>query len=239
MATNANNDKAKKKAEQISKKKNWYIDRYKRVAAQRNWLLGITMLALAGLLLAAFSLVIIADSKTFQPFLIQIDKQVGVATTVDAGSIKRYSSKESIIRSYLARYVLAREGYDPGNYRYFYYGLVRIFSTKRVWQEFYNTIAKSNPNSPLRLGGNTVQKAFIKSITFLDQQRNLALVRFAINQYDGYLKTKTKTEHFTATVGFRFIDDLTLKKNERYFNPLNFQILSYTKETEDVQNAKE
>lgn len=226
--------KEKKKAKQLADVKGWYLDRYERVRVQKNWLLMITFICLVALLIAVMSILSLSDRRNFEPFLIQLDKKTGIATTVEDRSIAQYSARDSVIKSSIARYVLAREGYDAGNYEYFYFGIVRLFSTPKVWRQFYSQVRKGSPTSPLRLGDNSIRKAFIKSITYLNNTKNRVLVRFSVSQYDSYLKNKSKEEHYAATIEYQFVRNLNLKQNERYFNPLNFQVTSYTKDTEDV-----
>lgn len=214
-------------------KRNWYRDKYEATVIQRNWLLVVATIALVSLVVCIFIMIKISNSKTFEPFLIELDKNTNIITNVSNRTIEEFSAREAVRRSLLAQYVINRESYQGRNYKYFYFTVVRLFSSINVYRRFYYGLY-SDPASPIKLSDNIIREVAIKSITFLE--KNIAQVRFKTSDIDVYNNTTVLEAHFISTINFDFLSKLEFSKDERYFNPLNFQILSYNKEREEVTN---
>ncbi|MFN5351431.1 MAG: virB8 family protein [Alphaproteobacteria bacterium] len=224
-------DNLKEKAALKVFKRNWYRDKYEATVIQRNWLMIISTISLISLVTCIMLMIQISNSKTFEPFLIELDKNTNIITNVSNRTIEEFSAREVVRRSLIAQYVMNRESYQGRNYKYFYFTVVRLFSAIGVYRQFYFGLY-SDPNSPLKLSDNLIREVSIKSITFLD--KNLAQIRFKTNDIDVYSGTTVATSHYISTLTFDFFSKLEFTKDERYFNPLNFQVLSYTKEREDI-----
>jgi len=210
----------------LDEAKNWYADRYQLVVVQRNVLFLITILALAGLGGSVFAVAILNASKTFEPYLIQIEDKTGITTQITRGSIERYKADEAITRYFLVKYIQARESYNVSDYTYFYTQVVRVFSQSGVYRYFRRKIDVNTPGSPLKLGRNATKTVEIKSITFLESGK--AQVRFGVYQRGGTTGGGglERASHLIATINFDYLPlDLTMQ--ERYINPLGFQVKSY------------
>lgn len=216
----------KKSQSALKEAKNWYADRYQTVLLQRNFLGLITVLALAGLGATTYAVARIADSKSFEPYVIEVEKTSGIVTLVDRKSIERYSANEAVIRYYVHRYVTAREGYDVNTYQYDYGRVVPVLSDKDVLGRFRGQVSQQNPNSPvLQLGRERVREVFVKSIQFIEPNR--VQVRIRIDEKNVRTGFVLKQAHRIAIVKFGFFT-LELSTQQRYINPLGFRVLGYS-----------
>jgi type IV secretion system protein VirB8 len=203
--------------------KNWYADRYQFVVVQRNVLAIVTILALAGLGITTFAVARIADSKTFEPYVIEVESKTGITTLVDEQSVKKYTADEMVIRYFLNNYVVAREGYDITRYSYDYNKVVRLFSSPAVYTAFYAQINPDSATSPLKLGNSVARIVKVKSIAFLEKKK--VQVRIQVEQTG----PQASIQHFIITADFEFFP-LELSPEDRYINPLGFQIVGYRKD---------
>ncbi len=222
--------KSLKKAKKLSEVKNWYKDRYQVVVIQRNVLFVITALALFGLGFSVTAVATLNASKIFEPFVIEHDSKSGVITQVTSKSKEIYTSEASLINYFLVKYIRSRESYDVNDYEYKFSQVVRVLSDANVFRKFRSTIATSNIDSPVNLGRKATREAKITSIVFLEDKR--VQVRVAVKEYLQPSYKLIKTNYYILTVSFDFLD-LELAPNERYINPLGFQVIGYRKDREE------
>jgi type IV secretion system protein VirB8 len=217
----------------LEEAKNWYADRYQFVIVQRNVLAIVTVLALAGLGITTFAVARIADSKTFEPYVIEVESKSGITTLVDNQTVQKYTADEMVIRYFLHTYVTAREGYDITRYEYDYNKVVRLFSSPEVYNAFYAQINPSfeGSDSPVKYGRSISRVVKVKSISFLDNTYRKAQVRIEVDQVGTGVASWTK--HYIVTADFQFFP-LALSPEERYINPLGFQITGYRR---DIDSA--
>lgn len=216
--------KSKEPQGPLAETRNWYSDRFETVVVQRNMLLLVTVLALLGVAAAMLFAWQVTSSKTFEPYVIQVEERTGITTLVNEQSVQKFSQEESVKRFFVWRYVLARETYDLTDYEYNYSQVVRLFSSQGVYSEFYNFIRTSNPESPVNLGRTYTRKVKLKSISFLDKAKTQAQVRIVIEIMKG--AAVDQTLHRIVTMSFGFYP-LALNGDERLINPLGFQVIGY------------
>lgn len=217
-------NKKGKGAGALEEAKNWYADRYQFVVVQRNVLAVVTIIALAGLGITTFAVSRIADSKTFEPYVIEVEDRTGVTALVESDSVVKYTGDEMLIRYFINSYVKAREGFRREFYQYDYNTLVRLLSSNEVYFQFYETIKPEAPGSPVSLGAGSYRDVKVKSISFLAPKR--AQIRIEVEQFsaiDPWVK------HYIITADFDFFP-LELSLKDRYTNPLGFQIIAYRRD---------
>jgi type IV secretion system protein VirB8 len=73
-------DNLKEKAALKVFKRNWYRDKYEATVIQRNWLMIISTVSLISLVTCIMLMIQISNSKTFEPFLIELDKNTNIIT---------------------------------------------------------------------------------------------------------------------------------------------------------------
>jgi len=212
--------------------KSWYEDKYQSVIIQRNVLLILTVVALAGLGFSIASVATLNASKTFEPFLIQVEENTGIVTTVDKKSMEKYTADEAIIKYFLVKYIQARDGYNADDFQYFVSKVARTLSATDVYRSFRAEIDGANKSSPIHLGRGAVREVEIKSLSKLEPKR--WQVRYAVVEYRMPDYSEKNREHFIATINFDFLN-VDLSQSERYINPLGFQVLSFRKDKEQVQ----
>jgi type IV secretion system protein VirB8 len=218
----------------LQEAKNWYADRYQFVVVQRNILILITLLALAGLGATTFAVARLTESKTFEPYVIEVEQKTGLTTLVDRYSKNKYTADEAVIRYFVNKYIHMRESYDVRQYKYNYSKVIRYLSSPEVYSAFRKYISVENPRSPLNLGNRFKREVFVKSISFLDKKKVQARVETRDSTYRGKEEGKG---HVVITLDFDFLE-LELSPEGRYINPLGFQVLSYSND-EDVSWEKD
>ena len=222
-----------KKDDAKSDKKNWYSDRYQFVVIQRNILALITLLSLICSIMATFSISQLAPLKAVDPFVIQVDQKTGVTQVVDPLKARELTTKESVNQYFIVQYIRARESFvDSPQRNAFNRDVVRVLSDGNVYHVYQKDMNTSDPDSiPSRLGVGGGRRVEINSIKFLDKQDLLYgeesrryLVKAKITEnVPGRLE---KTTNELILIEFKYAE-LALTIEERYLNPLGFQVLSY------------
>lgn len=211
-----------------SEQKNWYKDRYQYVLVQRNWLLFITLISLLAAMLSALGLYKLVPLKSVEPFVIQIDEKSGYTQVVKPYTAKEINANEAVKEYFIAKYIKAREGYDPATASDNYRNVVRLLSSKPIYYSFSREVDPRNPSSPINIYGNRITRTVeFKSTTFLDP--STVLVRFKITQKGG--REGPKEYHYIARITFEFVE-MELLQWERYINPLGFIVTKYTLDEE-------
>jgi type IV secretion system protein VirB8 len=234
--------KAKKstlrRARALSETKSWYADRHQSVMVQRNALFIVALVLMAGLGLCVMMVASMTNSKTFEPFVVEVEDKSGLITQVSTQAKEQYTQEEALLRSMLAQYIKAREGYDVETYRYNYSYPVRLMSSPDVYTGFRTLFSASNKDSPVNFGRNKRREVVIKSLTFLDNTKKKAQIRLQLNDLalPGLAPAGKQDVVILITFDFKNLD---LTPEERYINPLGFQIQSYLAEKEFVDEKQE
>jgi type IV secretion system protein VirB8 len=216
--------KKKKADNMLEEAKNWYLDRYQTVVVQRNVLAIITILSLVGLGVTTFAVARIADSKTFEPYVIEVEETSGITTLVERNSVEKYTQNDAVRRYFIWSYVRAREGYDVNNYAYNFNTVVRSFSHPKVYRGFREYVAIENPGSPVHYGREKTLHPELKSLAFIGP--NKAQVRVKILERSAMQKV-ARIKHRIITMDFTFQPSIAKNSALRYVNPLGFQVTSY------------
>lgn len=212
----------------LEAKKNWYSDRYQTTLIQRNFLLLLTMISLAGIIVSVITVVQVTSSKSVEPFVIEIEEKTGITNVIRPLLKEKFAYDEALRRYFIMKYVNAREGYDFGSYKYNYYTVIRLLSTSKVYSEFRKQVAPESVDSPLRMEARGQRVVKAKSMALLEQPTKdkpgfTVQVRFALetsgNDYAG-------VKNLVATINFDYFD-LSLTTEERDINPLGFQVTGY------------
>ncbi len=211
--------------------RNWYTDRYESAIIQRNIMFLVLVVSLAIIGLSVSALRYIKNSKSIEPFVIEIEPKAGVPTVVDPVTIKAYSANDAIRRYFVLQYVKAREEYYADTYNYNYNTVVRVFSTEEVYYRDYRPqYGTNNPSSPVNLYGKFgYRQVLLKSIVFLSEKT--AQVRFALQI--GGVATPLQQDR-VALITFNF-ENIKMSDDERLINPLGFRVTLYKVEDERVQ----
>ena len=207
----------------------WFYDRYQsaRINGNRWFVVAILFGMLASLAVAA--VIVLTPLKTVQPYVVEVNNASGEVRTLKAMDADELTPSDAVIKSFLARYVIARETYDPQDLRENYQA-VRLLSDPAEGLRVDAQLGPTNMASPLnRYQNHTVRAVRVKSVSFLN--RRTAQVRFASTET---ARTAKKEETWVAIVSFRFVN-LPETEEERFINPLGFQVTAYRIDQELVQ----
>jgi type IV secretion system protein VirB8 len=232
--------KKKETDDSLTAKKNWYADRYQTVVVQRNFLLLLTLISLAGIITSVLAVIQVTSSKTIEPFVIEIEEKTGITTVIRPLLTDKMDSQTALQNYFIVKYINARENYDSGSYNYNYSTVVRLLSSSDVYSRFRQFISSDSPDSPLKLGANGIREVKVISITPLETATDKRNPGQKIYTYQvRFLSTETiqgggKRQNFIATINFSYLD-LKLSPEERNINPLGFQVIGYRTDEENLQ----
>ena len=212
----------------------WYHDLYQSVTVSRNrwFLVGVLALGLATI--EALALVFVTPLKSVEPYVLQVDNKSGLTSVLQPlknEGEKTLTEDEALSKSFLVKYILARETYDPQDLNR-NYDLVRLMSVSNEVRKFDESLESSNPQSPLeKYKTHTTRIVCISSVSFLDQKKKTAQVRFSTTETH---QNQSKQEFWVAILTFRYVN-APMEENDRLQNPLGFQIVSYRVDQEIIQ----
>lgn len=231
--------KKKEADDSLTAKKNWYADRYQTVVVQRNFLLLLTLISLAGIITSVLAVIQVTSSKTIEPFVIEIEEKTGI-TNVIRPLLTDKMDKETALQNYfIVKYLNARETYDFGSYNYNYSTVVRLLSSSDVYGRFRQFISSDSPDSPLKLGAEGKKEIKVISISPLETTNDKSNPTQRIYTYQvRFLSTEiggmNRRKNLIATINFSYFD-LKLTPEERSVNPLGFQVIGYRTDEENLQ----
>lgn len=180
--------------------------------------------------LEAVALASLAPLKTVVPYTITVDRQTGYIETAQALKPGALSQDVAVTQAFLAQYVMARETFDIGdlqaNYR-----KVAQWSAGPARDQYIRAMALANPQSPAKVyPPTTVVQTTIKSISILS--KTSALVRFETERRDGGASAGERRP-YAAVIGFRYTG-APMRVEDRFLNPLGFQVTAYRRDTETI-----
>lgn len=207
-------------AEKLNKKnklkiKSWYSNRYQIVVVQRNILFLLTLISMISVTIAVIFVKNLMESKSLEPYVIEVEEKTGVATIVDQLTSQSFTGDQMVRKYFINQFVHAASGYDPKTYKADV-DKVRLFSAPGVYADFRNRISAKD------LGVDSRIDVRIKSIQFPDN--NTAQIRIFKQLENPLAKPETKDEVITMTFYFT---DVNITMEERLINPLGFQVSKY------------
>lgn len=175
----------------------------------------------------AFALAALTPLKTVEPYLLYVDKSVGMAEVWKPLDKSLPTYGESVDKFFIAEYVMARESYDWGLAQR-NYDKVKAFSqiNGSTFNEFDNFI--KSPKSPLAILADKARVVVnVNSIT-LDEKTSTATVRFTktVIGQDGNPSITIPKTFWIGTLSYEYPNP-KLKPDERRLNPLGMKIPSF------------
>lgn len=210
--------------------KSWYRDYYESAVVQRNFFILVAVAGVIATVLSILAIRHIKNTKSIEPFVIEIERKTGVPTIVDPLKIKEYAADEAVKRSLVVQYIRAREEYFYQTYFQNYNNIVRALSASSVYYGQYRSQhSKNNPTSNYNtMGKFGMVKVHFKSIIFTNS--NTAQVRLSLEKGVGNTRIR---EDKIVLMSFDFRNG-SLDEGDRMINPLGFMVNLYRIENENV-----
>jgi len=212
--------------------KEWEYISHGAVVVERNrWFIATLVVSLiaAG---AVTAVAMMLPLEKLVPLAVTVDSHTGLVTSVEYGkSVSDLTQKEAIQRSDVARYVTARETYDPQDYST-HIKMVRVMSDGNVWQQYEDDNSQYNDASAVKRYGYKVRRRIeVNTALPLPNASNTYQVRFvAIEEFPGSQMLPVE-KPYVATVSFRY-SERALSNEDRIINPLNFRAIAYRTDQE-------
>jgi type IV secretion system protein VirB8 len=205
----------------------WAQEVHGSMAASRRLAWTVAGAACVVAVLEAFALIALAPLKTVVPYTITVDRQTGYIETAQALKPGALSQDEAVTQAFLAQYVLARETFDITDLQA-KYKEVAAWTTGPARDQYVKAMQRSNPQSPVNLNdATTMVRITIKSVSVLSNTS--ALVRFDAER--GTAGGPATRQPYAAVVGFRYAGQ-PMRAEDRFLDPLGFQVTSYRRDAE-------
>lgn len=213
---------AKKK--EVLKLRSWYSNRYQLILLQKKVLSFFCVLAMVTVVIAVIFVKKFTESKSFEPYVIEFEEKTGVLNVVKNLNQSELTANEAVKNFYLYSFLEVGEGYNYVTYNEDRKKLALLTSIQ-VYRQLYDKYSIKNEESIVNmLKSNGKLTIKIKSIVYLTP--NIASIRFVIyNTAPNRIYPSEK--HRIANIQFKF-SDMKMTQEERFLNPLGFQVVSYS-----------
>jgi type IV secretion system protein VirB8 len=206
----------------------WAQERLDSVRASRRTAWIVASIAVIVALAEAFALMFLAPLKTVAPYTLLVDRQTGFVQSLDPLAASKITPDSALTQSFLVQYVIGREGYDIATVQSDY-RKIALWSAEAARSDYVNSMQVSNPESPLaRLPRSSTIEVRIRSVSPMG--KNQALVRFETWRRDRGGAAQP-SQGWVALVSYRYTRE-PMAVEDRFINPLGFQVLRYSKNAE-------
>ena len=176
----------------------------------------------------AVALAMLAPLKTVEPITLLVDRQTGYVQSLDPASPRRVVADQALTQSFLAQYVMAREGFDRATVS-LDYRKVALWSAGAARASYLAAMATDSPSSPFkRFPAGVGEVVRVKSVSQL--RPGTALVRFDTWREDPNGRAGI-AQPWISVVRYRY-SEAPMSLEDRLINPLGFQVLSYRRDAE-------
>jgi len=208
----------------------WNRDRVQSMRTSHRIAWGIAGAAALIAVLEAVALVLLTPLKTVQPYTLMVDKTTGYVQALKPLDQATITPDAALTQSFLVQYVIGREGFDVATLNADY-RKVGLFSADSARNSYVQQMQGSNPESPLLVyPRTTIIDARVKSVSPLGP--NAALVRFDTLREDKGAPPRP-VGSWVAIIRYRY-SSAPMKLEDRFVNPMGFQVVSYRKDPETL-----
>lgn len=206
----------------------WTEERTQSIYASRKVAWIVALIAAIVAVLEALALVFLMPLKTVVPHTILVDRQTGFVQALDPAAPQKIAPDKALTQAFLVQYVEAREGFDMATLQQ-QFKKVSIWTTGRAKSRYVNRMQATNPESPLAaLPRTSVVDVKVRSVSQLSLGN--ALVRFVSTRIDQGA-SEQPPENWVAVISYRY-SKAPMSVEDRYINPLGFEVTSYRKDAE-------
>jgi type IV secretion system protein VirB8 len=208
----------------------WAQDQSASLRASRRvaWIVAGVLAVVA--ICQALALMLLTPLKTVEPYTLMVDKQTGFVQALQPLEPARVAGDTALTQSFLVQYVIARESFDinalQANYR-----KVALWSADSARSRYIAAMQPGFPESPLnRYPRSTIVETQVKSVTPMGQ--GAAMVRYDTRRIDQGGQAQLLGS-WVAVIRYRFSGE-PMQVEDRYVNPLGFQVTGYRRDPEAV-----
>lgn len=200
------------------------------LSKKRAWIFAFICMGIS--VLSLMTLILILPLKTFEPYVVTVDRSTGYLEVAKGLNDLTLSEDEAVTEANLVKYVSLREQYNPAILKE-NYETVEIMSDGQALKEYQELWAATNPDNPsIKLGRKASIDIKIKSVAFINDKT--ATIRFLreVREND-----RVKTSHWNAVIQFRY-SQKPMQMRDRFSNPLGFQVTNYRVNPEVLENIR-
>ena len=200
------------------------------LSKKRAWIFAFICMGIS--ILSLLTLILILPLKTFEPYVVTVDRSTGYLEVSKGLNDLTLSEDEAVTEANLVKYVSLREQYNPAILQQ-NYEAVSNMSDGQALKEYRELWAENNPNNPsrkMRDRGSIDIK--IKSVSFINDKT--ASVRFLreVREND-----RLRVSEWNAIIQFRY-SQKPMQMKDRFSNPLGFQVTNYRVNPEVLENIR-
>ncbi|MCE7798378.1 hypothetical protein LWE61_17715 [Sphingobium sufflavum] len=182
----------------------------------------------------AVAIVALTPLKTVVPYTLLVDRQTGYVQALKPLEQEMVAPDRALTRSFLAQYVIAREGFDIDSLKEDY-RKVALWSSGGARDRYIAGMQSSNPSSPLAiLPRRAVVEVEVRGISSLGPQTSL--IRFVTTRTDPGGR-RQDSRPWQAVITYRF-SGVGMSADDRLVNPLGFQVVRYRRDAEIPPRAE-
>jgi type IV secretion system protein VirB8 len=213
----------------------WAQDQNQSLRSSRKTAWIVALCALLVALGEAVALMLLMPLKTVVPYTLLVDRQTGYVQALSPLNADRIAPDSALTQSFLVQYVIAREGFDRATVQT-EYRKVALWSADGARSSYVSEIQVANPQSPLvRLPPGATITARVRSVSPLGG--NSALVRFETVE-QGRNASTLAPRSWVAVISYRY-SNAPMSIEDRFINPLGFQVTRYRRNAETPPLAAE
>jgi type IV secretion system protein VirB8 len=216
------------RASYYSEAQSWNRDRLQAIKFSQRIAWWVAAVASAVALFEAIALVLLTPLKTVEPYTLMVDKTTGYVQALKPLHLSAIDPDAALTQSFLVQYVIARESFDMATLRT-NYRKAALFSADSARASYLASMQASSPQSPLQLYPRTTTvDVRVKSVSAIGA--HAALVRFDTARADAG-GDEQSPRSWVAVVQYRYAR-APMNLDDRFVNPLGFQVTSYRKDPE-------
>lgn len=207
----------------------WDRDREDALRTSRRTAWIVASIAVTIALLLGIAIVAMLPLKKTQVVTVLVDKQTGFAQAIDPLTPQRMTADSALTQSFLAQYVIAREGFDIDTLQTSY-RKVALWSGEKARDAYIAKMQASNPASPMaRYPRAAIVDVQVKSVSPIAPK--VAMVRF--DAIERYPNGRSERRSYMSLIRYRYSGE-PLSLEDRMVNPLGFQVVRYRSDQEAI-----
>lgn len=206
----------------------WAHDKVQMLERSKSFAWIIATVSVILTMLLGVALIILMPLKKVIPYTLLVDKHTGFVETLKPLEANLIKPDSALTQSFLVQYVTTREAFDIDSLQSDF-RRVSLWSAEPERSNYIKSMQASNPDSPLSLyPRSTIVKVIIKSVSQLG--KDTALIRFDTIRLDNG-SGEQPANSWASVVRYQF-NNLPMSQEDRFINPLGFQVLKYNRSEE-------